>query len=230
MCGRYHHGPITERYWRELRLFSDELTHEAARYNIAPTTPAIVLRQDERGNRVLSELRWGLLPSWAKDKKMAYRMINARSETIREKPSFRSAFKRKRCFVLATGYYEWKKLGPKEKQTYDIRLTENRPLLFYGLWEAWRGPQDDPLPEPMQTFTIITTDSNDVTSHIHDRMPCIATFDSPAIDTWLDAAFEDYDHLHSLLEPLAADEVETVKVSSYVNKVGNEGEQCIEPI
>lgn len=230
MCGRYHHGKITERYWKELNLFTDSLTAEAARYNIAPTTPAVILRHDDAGNRILDKLRWGLLPSWSKDKKMAYRMINARSETIREKPSFRSAFKRKRCFVLATGYYEWQKLGPKEKQTYNIRLTENRPMLFYGLWESWKGPKDDPLPEPMETFTIITTDSNEATAHVHDRMPCIAEFNSEALDTWLDPAFEDYDHLHSLLSPYPAEEFETVKVSSYVNKVGNEGEKCLEHI
>jgi putative SOS response-associated peptidase YedK len=230
MCGRYHHGPITERYWRELRLFSDELTHEAARFNIAPTTPAVVLRHDQKGNRTLSKLRWGLLPSWAKDKAMAARLINARSETVREKPSFRSAFKRKRCFAIATGYYEWQKLGPREKQTFNIRLTQGRPMLFYGLWESWRGPKDDPLPEPLETFTIITTDSNEATSQVHDRMPCIAPFDSESIDAWLDPEFEDGDLLQELLQPYSSEEFETVKVGKYVNRVGNEGPECLTPV
>ena len=103
-------------------------------------------------------------------------------------------------------------------------------MLFYGLWESWRGPKDEPLPEPVRTFTILTTDANEATSHVHDRMPCIAEFDCEKIDAWLDSSFEDYDQLEGMLEPFAPEEVEAVKVGSYVNKVGNEGTQCLEPV
>lgn len=231
MCGRYHHGPITERFWEELHAFMDALCSERQhRFNIAPTTPAVILRHNESGERELSMCRWGLLPGWAQDKKLAYKTFNARSETISEKPAFRSAFKKRRCFVLATGYYEWQKLGPKEKQTYDIRLTDDRPMLFYSLWERWRGPKDNPLPEPMETFTVITTDANELTAPVHDRMPCISEWSGESIDAWLNPEFQDTDYLKSLLQPFVPDEMETIKVSSYVNRVGNEGPECVQPI
>lgn len=232
MCGRYHHGPMTEHFWEELHAFVDVMEREGhiPRYNIAPTMSALVMRQDDSGQRVVNHAHWGLLPSWAKDSKFAYKTFNARSETITEKPSFRSAFKKRRCFVLATGYYEWQKLGPKEKQTFDIRLTDGRPMLFYGLWERWSGPKNAPLPEPRDTFTVITTDANELTAPIHHRMPCIAEWSGGNIDAWLDPEFQDAAHLQSVLQPFAPHEMETTRVSSYVNKVGNEGVKCVDPM
>ena len=232
MCGRYHHGPMTEHYWEELRAFVNLLECERyiPRYNIAPTMNALILRLNDDRERIVTLSRWGLLPSWAKDKTLAYKTFNARCESIAEKPAFRSAFKRRRCFALATGYYEWQKLGPKEKQAYNIRLTDGRPMLFYGLWECWPGPKQEPLSEPLETFTVITTDANEATASIHDRMPCLTTWDSEQADVWLDSEFQDYDHLQSLLRPCAANELETIAISNYVNKVGNEGEKCIEPM
>ena len=192
MCARYVNGPMTRDYWVQLRAFLDAL---GMRYNVAPTSIVPILRFGDAA-REPAAVRWGLIPSWSKDNKIAYRTINARSETVHEKPSFRAAFKRRRCIVLADGYYEW--TGPKsDRQPHYIRLADDRPLVFFGLWESWPGPKDDPLDEPLQTCTINTTE------------------------------FAYTDHLRSLLKP-SDEEFVTNKVSKYVNKVGNEGPECIE--
>jgi len=223
MCGRYVDGPMTRDYWGELRGFLDTL---GIRYNVAPTSTVGILRWAD-GEREPAAVRWGLLPSWAKDDKIAYSTINARSETVAEKPAFRAAFKRRRCMVFADGYYEW--TGPKgNKQPHFIRFADDRPMLFYGLWESWKGPKEAPLDEPLETCTIITTDANDELAHLHDRMPCISTVDADSIDLWLDPEFEDTEHLESLLAPSDAD-FEATAVSKYVNKVGHEGPECLEP-
>ena len=139
------------------------------RYNIAPTQQVAVVRKTaELPQRHLVQLKWGLIPSWAKDAKMGARMINARGETVAEKPSFRAAFKRRRCLVLADGYYEWQKSGSKKQPMY-ITLTNERPFAFAGLWEYWDGAGDGPI----ESCTVMTTTSNDLTSNIHDRMPVI---------------------------------------------------------
>jgi putative SOS response-associated peptidase YedK len=210
---------VPDHYWDELGAGFERVP----RYNIAPTMPAMILRLDHDGHRVVETAQWGLLPFWAQNRKLAYKTFNARAETVREKPSFREAFKSRRCFVLASGYYEWQELDSKNKQAFNIRLTDDRPMLFYGLYEPWNGPKHDPL----ETFTIITTDANELTSSIHDRMPCVSIWNAEYIDAWLDPAFQNLDYLTSLLQPFASDEMETIAVSSYVNKVGNEGPQCI---
>ncbi len=221
MCGRYVDGPMTRDYWSELRGFLDTL---GLRYNVAPTSTVGILRWGTNG-REPAAVKWGLIPSWSKDAKIAYSTINARSETVAEKPAFRSAFKRRRCLLFADGYYEW--TGEKgNKQPHYIRFAEDRPMLFYGLWESWRGPKDEPLDVPLETCTILTTDAAPELEDIHHRMPCISTVDADSIDTWLDPEFEDADYLRSLLVP-SDEEFTTTPVSRYVNKVGNEGPACV---
>ncbi|WP_425396843.1 SOS response-associated peptidase [Aeoliella sp.] len=224
MCGRYVLGPATDNYWVDLRGFLDTL---GVRYNVAPTSTVGILRHGSDG-REAAAVRWGLIPSWAKDTKIAYSTINARSESVAEKPAFRAAFKRRRCMVFADGYYEW--TGPKgDKQPHYIQLAGGEPMLFFGLWESWKGPPGEPLDEPLETCTIITTSANEQLAEIHDRMPSIAACDAEEIDLWLDPEFEDAEHLKSLLGPSDL-EFTTTKVSRYVNKVGNEGAECLEPM
>ena len=137
-----------------------------ASYNIAPTQPVLAVRIEGEAKACVV-LRWGLIPSWAKDKKMA--QINARADTAAEKPMFRSAFKKRRCLIFADGYYEWKTIG-KQKQPFFFRLKDDGPFAFAGLWETWKGEG-----EPLETCTILTTDANDLTKAVHDRMPVILT-------------------------------------------------------
>ena len=219
MCGRYVYGPATRDYWVDLRDFLDSL---GDKYNVAPTNIVPILKAD----REPAAVRWGLIPSWAKDEKIGFSSINARSETVAEKPAFRTAFKRRRCLVLADGYYEW--TGPRgDKTAHFIYMADGRPLVFYGLWESWPGPKDDPLQQPLETCTIITTAAAESVAHLHDRTPALAEVDSPPLDLWLDPEFEDYGHLQSLLEPYNGELAERT-VTKYVNKVGNEGPECLE--
>ena len=194
----------------------------ALRFNIAPTQTVPVVRQGATG-RELAIMRWGLIPSWAKDMKLAATMINARAETVAEKPAFRSAFKRRRCLVPADGYYEWQKIDAKTKQPYYIRRRDDQPFAFAGLWERWDKGSD-----PIESFTIITSDANDSTRSIHDRSPVI--LDPSDFDMWLDPAFEGVDHLRTLLTPRQAAELVATPVSTYVNSPKNIGPECIAPL
>jgi putative SOS response-associated peptidase YedK len=193
------------------------------RYNIAPTQQVAVIRS-ENEQRSLSTLRWGLIPSWAKEAAIGSRMINARGETVAEKPSFRSAFKRQRCLIVTNGYYEWKKVGSK-KQPYYIRMRDEQPFAMAGLWEQWRGPKNEPLDEPMQTCTIITTSSNSMCDEIHDRMPVI--LDANHFDLWLDPEMQERTTLENLLQTYDSDEMMADKVSTHVNSVKNDDATCI---
>lgn len=138
------------------------------RYNIAPTQPVAVVRRIDRG-RELSMLRWGLVPSWAKDPKIGARMINARAETVATKPAFRTALRRRRCLVPADGFYEWAKSAGGTKQPHYITRRDGRPFAFAGLWESWDGPDGSSI----ESCTIVTTEANDLVGRIHDRMPVI---------------------------------------------------------
>ena len=193
------------------------------RYNIAPTQQVAVIRS-ENDERTLTTLRWGLIPSWAKEASMGSRMINARGETVAEKPSFRSAFKRRRCLILTDGYYEWKKVGSK-KQPYYIRMRDEQPFAMAGLWERWHGPKDEPLDESLQTCTIITTAANAMCDEIHDRMPVI--LDPNDFDLWLDTEMQDREPLENLLRTHSGDDMVADKVSTHVNSVRNDDASCI---
>ena len=180
MCGRYS---LTTPVEALVGLFAaGPLTGFAPRYNAAPGQMLAVVRRAGEGGREWAWLRWGLVPSWAKDPAIGNRMINARAETVAEKPSFRAAFRRRRCLVVADGFYEWQGRGRGPKQPYHIAAAGGGPLAFAGLWESWRGPDA----EPLETFTIITTEATPELAAIHHRMPVIV---EPAhYDVWLESA------------------------------------------
>jgi putative SOS response-associated peptidase YedK len=230
MCGRFTLRSNLNLILQQFAL--DEVPDLTPRYNIAPTQAVPVIRATESG-RELAMLRWGLIPSWSKDEKMGNRLLNARSETAAEKPSLRTAFRRRRCLVVTDGFYEWKKTdsgkassgkGPP-KQPYYIRMRDERPFAFAGLWETWRGPKGDELPTPIQSCTILTTEPNELMQTLHDRMPVIFPPEDYAM--WLDPDFEGIDALKALQRPLANDELIAEPVSTFVNSPRNESPECI---
>ena len=192
------------------------------RYNIAPTQTVLAIRcPQDVAHKELVGLRWGLIPSWAKDASIGNQTINARAETVAEKPAFRSAFKKHRCLILADGYYEWKAEG-KLKQPYFFHRKDDRPFAFAGLYERCSGQQgaSDP-PDPWETCSIITTDANAFTQPIHDRMPVIL---HPAdFSRWLDPKENHRKRLESLLRPYEGDEFIAQPVSRDVNNPRHEG-------
>lgn len=193
------------------------------RYNIAPSqnSPTLVVKEDRR---VLVMMRWGLVPFWAKEASIGYKMINAKSETLTEKPSFRKPFKEKRCLVLADGFYEWEKTDKKNKVPYRFVLKNRQPFAFAGLWDVWKTPEGDTL----LSFTIITTRANELMERIHDRMPVILNEKDEA--KWLDPEFKDTDKLSSLLQPYPSEQMVAYKVSTIVNSPKNDTPSCIEPV
>lgn len=198
-----------------------ELPRLAARYNIAPMQWVAVVRQVGEERR-LDALRWGLIPSWAKDPSIASRTINARSETVATKPAFRSAFRRSRCLIVVDGFYEWRREG-KTKQPYYFRPSGGGLLALAGLWERWSPPEGPPL----ETFTIVTRAASSPVAEIHGRMP--AGLRSEAAGAWLDPELRDPSALLALLaEP--SPELSATAVSAYVNRATNEGPRCHEPV
>ncbi len=196
-----------------------------ARFNIAPSQPVAALRVlPPADGRHLSMLRWGLIPSWAKDPSIAYKLINARCETVAEKPSFRNALKHRRCLILADGYYEWKKTGKTAKQPYYIHMRDAQPFAFAGLWESWQAGDGSPL----ETCTIITTESNDLTKPIHPRMPVILA--AADYETWLSAPAENAAGLTELLRAYPPDQMALYPVSTLVNSPRNESAKCVVPL
>ncbi len=193
------------------------------RYNIAPTQEiAAARRRTSDGRRELALLRWGLIPSWAKDRDMGARMINARAETVHEKPSFRRAFRQRRCLIAADGFYEWQKRARGPKQPYYITVADGRPFAFAGLWEAWTAPGGD----VVESGTIVTTQANTQVMPIHDRMPAILTPD--AFDAWLDPSLPIED-ARALLKPFEGD-LTADPVSLRVNNVRNDDPGCRETV
>ncbi len=229
MCGRF-----TNRFtWKQLHRLMGLTTPPpeqdfASRYNIAPTQTAPVVRADDRGGgaRALAMLRWGLVPSWAKEIKIGASMINARAEGIEAKPAFRTALRRRRCIVPVSGFYEWKRLADgKSKQPYYIRSSsDDEPLAFAGLWERWQPPDAD----AVETFTIITTAPNQMMSGLHDRMPVILAPED--FDRWLDPTNQDAAGLLPLLKPAPDDAMVYYPVSTLVNSPKNDDPGCIQPL
>jgi putative SOS response-associated peptidase YedK len=200
----------------------DESYLTQARYNVAPTQQIAAVRSGDK-QREFAWLRWGLIPSWSKDTKIASSTINARSETAPDKPAFRSAFKSRRCLILADGYFEWIKDG-KQKLPIYYRRRDDQPFAFAGLWETWQGP-DRSFAEPWQTGTILTTAANELAAPVHDRMPAIL---QPAdYNRWLDPANTNRDELLSLLQPFPADAFQATRVNPIVNSPRNQGPECI---
>ena len=225
MCGRFTlHTPASV-----LATFFNlpETPVLVPRYNIAPTQPVAIVRAPAGPNqREWALVRWGLIPSWAKDPSIGARMINARAETVAEKPSFRAPFKRRRCLVPADGFYEWRKVG-KGKQPYYIHMQDGGPFAIAGLWEHWQGADGSEL----QTCTLLTTEPNDLLAPIHNRMPVIIAPED--YDEWLDVSSEGpgfLSLLHHLLRPYPARAMDVYPVSTYVNNARNEGEACIAPV
>jgi putative SOS response-associated peptidase YedK len=196
------------------------------RYNIAPSQPVPVVRlkpDESKPKREMVLMRWGLIPSWAKDAAIGNRMINARAESLAEKPAFRAALRRRRCLVAADGFYEWQETGRK-KQPYFIRFRDDRPFAFAGLWESWEGPDH----AVIDSCTIITTTAGKLIRPIHERMPVILAPD--AYEAWLDTAVENMDTITSLLVPFSSKEMEAYPVNTTVNKATHDDPECIEPL
>jgi len=222
MCGRFTQTASPEVIAEQFKITNPPLF--TPRYNIAPSQPIAAIRIDpDTATRTLVMLRWGLIPSWAKDPKIGNQCINAKAETVAEKPSFRSAFKKRRCLVIATGFYEWQIQG-RAKQPIWIGLRSKRPFAFAGLWEQWKPPEG----EPLETCTIITTEPNDLMAPIHNRMPVIL---SPAsYDQWLDLSFQQIEPLKALLRPYPSEELTAYPVSTLVNNPRHDASQCLEPV
>ena len=225
MCGRF-----TNQYtWEELHALyslsdvSSPQSNFQPRYNVAPTDTMPVVRLKD-GKRELAVMKWGLVPSSSKDATDGAKMINARAETVAEKPAFRSAFRHRRCLVTADGFYEWQKLAPKVRQPYLVRRQDRLPFAFAGLWSSWRGPEASRL----ETFTIITTSPNSLLRPLHDRMPVI--LDRRDFAAWLDPANRDTARLQSLLVPAPDAGWEAVPVSRAVNSPDHDEPDCIEPL
>jgi len=192
------------------------------RYNIAPSQPAAVISND--GLNRVDFYNWGLIPFWAKDPKIGNRMINARAETLAEKPSFRGSFKYKRCLVLTDGFYEWRKEpGTKTKTPIYLRMKNQEPFAFAGLWDIWNSSDGSEI----RTFTIITTEPNQLVEKIHNRMPVILPHN--AYSEWLQEGENDPSLLNSFLHPYPAEEMEAYPVSRYVNSPQNDSPECIIP-
>ena len=221
MCGRFTLRTSPVELAEIFQLRREPVWHP--RYNIAPTQPVAVVRQHD-GSRVLDLLRWGLIPSWSKDPAIGSRMINARGETVATKPSFRAAFKRRRCLIPADGLYEWKMTESKTKQPYFIGMQDDVPFAFAGLWEHWQGSDGS----EVETCTIITTEANSTLSELHERMPVI--LEEEDYDSWLDPKQEDKEELQSLLVPSQTDRLRFFPVRTVVNSPKNEVPECVIPI
>ena len=221
MCGRFTIKDAPETYRTNLRLLTTP--NWPPRYNVCPTQDVPVAWPGEGGLAVTS-MRWGLIPSWVKSRRQGPPLINARSETIEKLPAWRDAFKKRRCLLLADGYYEW--TGEKSpKQPWYIALTSAKPFAFAGLWETW---QEAPGAEPLLSTAMATTTATESLAFIHDRMPVILT-DHGEQDAWLDPATP-VDRLKALLRPYPSDAMRAFKVGRAVSNVRNDSPECIAPL
>jgi putative SOS response-associated peptidase YedK len=220
MCGRYTLTTSVDVLAEEFEI-TGPLPEVPARYNVAPTqeVAAVLVDDDERH---LEMLKWGLIPSWADDPSMGSRMINARSETAAEKPSFRGAFKKRRCLIVADGFYEWQKVNGG-KQPYYIRMEDGSPFAFAGLWESW-----DKYGEEIRSCTILTTEANHLVGEVHHRMPVILPPEN--YEVWLDPDMREAEPLLDLLRPYPDEEMEAYPVSRFVNSPSNDDERCVESV
>lgn len=236
MCGRFTIVSPTNRIVDQFEVdeVDDSVGESGPDWNVSPRRPVLTVR-DHDDHRVLSRLRWGLVPSWAKDVAIGDRLINARAETLAEKPSFRRAFARKRCLIPADGFYEWAAVGvtgsKPRKQPYYVHGRDDAPLALAGLWETWKVPEGVAVPTPdgwLRTCTIVTTDANAVLAPVHHRMPVV--LERAAWDEWLDPAVDDVGPLQRLLRPAADDRLMLHAVSTEVNGSRANGPGLIEPV
>ncbi len=224
MCGRYSQRQSAKIIAQAFQV--DEVPTLEPRYNIAPTQSVpTVLQTSASTNRQFKMLHWGLIPSWAKDSKMGAKLINARAETVAEKPAFRSAFRQRRCLVLADGFYEWQQQEQKkQKQPFYFCLSDERPFAFAGLWEHWKGEDG----EEIESCTLLTTEANELMQPIHNRMPVI--LDPKDYDLWLDLEVKKPELLQPLLHSYRSEEMTAYPVSKVVNKPSNDSAECIERV
>lgn len=219
MCGRFIQAEsgraLAERFG--LTLPADH----AARYNVAPSQPVLGVRAID-GGRELAWLRWGLVPSWSPEPRSKYSTINAHAETVAEKPTYRQAFRHRRCLIPADGFYEWRKIDSR-KQPYCIGLVEGEPFAFAGLWERWERAG-----QVVESCTILVTQANERIAPIHDRMPVILAPSDH--DAWLDSTVRDPARLSLLLHPYPAERMTLWPVGLAVNRPGNEGRGLIAPV
>lgn len=224
MCGRYSlyadYSALLERFDIEETTFQEE--DYEPNYNVAPSQQVVAVINDGSKNR-LGLLKWGLIPPWARDEKIGYKMINARAETAAEKPSFRNAFKKKRCLVVADSFYEWQR-SDTGKTPMRIKLKSGEPFAFAALWESWKSPDG----KTINSCSILTTKPNELMASIHDRMPVVLTKDAEKI--WLDPKVQDPEVLGELLRPFNAEEMEAYEVSEAVNSPKNNGPELIREI
>ena len=224
MCGRFSNTAKRESYEKEFKVGKLNPAIYQARYNIAPSQMIDVVRELESEKEV-SQLKWGLVPSWAKDAEIGNRMINARAETITEKPSFRDAFRKRRCIIPASGFYEWQKKGSGAKQPFYFYLNEKDVFGFAGLFEEWIDKETGEL---LETCTIITTEANEVLKPVHERMPVILKAND--YEQWLDTKENNADRLQKLLVPYPAKEMDSHAVSTGINYPDADSPDLITPL
>lgn len=220
MCGRYSFAPdlkiVNEHY--DITVNNGDI---GPNYNCAPSQRLPVISNDDKGK--ISHYSWGLIPFWAKDKSIGYKLINARGETLTEKGSFKHAFKRRRCLVPADAFYEWKKMeGSKEKIPYRIFLPEQPVFSMAGIWEQWKSPEG----EMIRSFSIITISPNELMAEIHNRMPVILPAEAENI--WLESG--DQDELMELIKPYPAKKMDAYRISTLVNSPKKNSEEIIRPV
>jgi putative SOS response-associated peptidase YedK len=226
MCGRFtvtnaDPNVITETF----NLSAPPPPDLSARYNVAPTQPVAVVINDAEGHNQLAWMRWGLVPSWSKDSRGAAKMINARAETVAQKPAFRAALSKRRCLIVADGFYEWHVNDDGSKTPMYIQLADHKPFGFAGLWERWTNPEDG---EILTTCTLITTTPNTLMESIHNRMPVIMAHDS--YGTWLDYKQTDGQKVLPLLTQYPADLMTAYSVSSRVNSSRGDDSSLIQRV
>jgi putative SOS response-associated peptidase YedK len=221
MCGRYTITITEDELIARYMIEEPTNRYHQPRFNVAPTQNVPVILNED-GMLKLDAFRWGLVPFWAKDLKIGYSMINARADTVAEKPAFKNAFKQRRCLIPVDGFYEWKKIGA-DKQPYRIVLKDERIFSMAGLWETWNSPEG----EKIYSCTIITTDPNELMVDIHDRMPMILSRQDE--QKWLDKE-QSVEDLKSMLQPFPVEEMKAYPVSKAVGNVKNQGPELIDKV
>ncbi|MBW6521846.1 MAG: SOS response-associated peptidase [Desulfoarculaceae bacterium] len=220
MCGRFVLTSTTEHIRQSFGV--DDVPSIAPRYNIAPTQDVLVIRQNGGGSRYAGMLRWGLIPHWAKDPAIGNKMINARSETAHEKPSFRNSIHYHRCLIPASGFIEWSQQNGS-KQPWYIHRKDGELLAFAGIWDSWQGAEGT-----IDSCSILTTSANNLVAKIHDRMPVVLSVSE--YDQWLDRQITEAKQLEALYAPFPADLLEAIPISTKINNPRFDSRDCLEPL